>query len=408
MNAVGSATIAGAAFDPQSGRIYLTEAYGDHPAVHVYAVGQNTVAVATTTRISASPASARFGATVTLSATVIGNSPSGTVTFKDGARILGTGSLSNGSASMTTSTLSVGYHLLTAGYGGDAANRSSTSPSLGLVVTKGEQAPLFITASPPTLNSGGSGSVLRAEGGSGNGTVRFTATGSAGIGCFINGSSIRATGGNGICRISATKSADGNYNTVTSAPLTIAVVRSTTATLLTSAPNPSTKGQSVIFRIIVSGGSPTGQVQLREGTATLGYAGLSNGQASWSGALLATGTHAISAHYAGDVNNGASVSETISQVVNKRASQTMLTSSPNPARLGRTVILSAMVLGAAPTGSFTFRDGETILGVRTIISGWASIVTSQLSVGTHLIGVSYSGDANHAPSHTSVSQIIRP
>jgi hypothetical protein len=38
MDSAGGATIAGAAYDPGSGRVYLTERYGENPAVHVYQI----------------------------------------------------------------------------------------------------------------------------------------------------------------------------------------------------------------------------------------------------------------------------------------------------------------------------------------------------------------------------------
>jgi hypothetical protein len=38
MDASGSATIAGAAYDPASGRVYITERYGENPVVHVYQI----------------------------------------------------------------------------------------------------------------------------------------------------------------------------------------------------------------------------------------------------------------------------------------------------------------------------------------------------------------------------------
>lgn len=38
MDSTGSATISGAAYDPASGRVYLTESYGDEPVVHVYQI----------------------------------------------------------------------------------------------------------------------------------------------------------------------------------------------------------------------------------------------------------------------------------------------------------------------------------------------------------------------------------
>ena len=52
------------------------------------------------------------------------------MTFKDGATTLGTGTLSNGSATYTTATLTVGAHSLTAVYAGDTGYAASTSSVL--------------------------------------------------------------------------------------------------------------------------------------------------------------------------------------------------------------------------------------------------------------------------------------
>jgi hypothetical protein len=42
MDSEGGATIAGATYDPVGGRVYVTERYGEEPAVHVY---QITIAI---------------------------------------------------------------------------------------------------------------------------------------------------------------------------------------------------------------------------------------------------------------------------------------------------------------------------------------------------------------------------
>jgi hypothetical protein len=42
MDSEGSATIAGAAYDPHGGRIYITERYGEEPVVHVYQITIST------------------------------------------------------------------------------------------------------------------------------------------------------------------------------------------------------------------------------------------------------------------------------------------------------------------------------------------------------------------------------
>ena len=74
---------------------------------------------------------------MTLTATVSGTgaTPSGTVTFRDGAITLGTGTLNGaGRATFITSSLSVGSHSITAVYGGSAAFTASTSAALVQVV----------------------------------------------------------------------------------------------------------------------------------------------------------------------------------------------------------------------------------------------------------------------------------
>ena len=60
------------------------------------------------------------------------NTPTGTVTFKDGATVLGTGTLNGGVATFTRSTpLSVGAHNITAVYSGDTNNLGSTGTLTG-------------------------------------------------------------------------------------------------------------------------------------------------------------------------------------------------------------------------------------------------------------------------------------
>jgi YD repeat-containing protein len=71
--------------------------------------------------------SAQAGTPVTLTANVAGNAPGGTVTFREGATVLGTATVSNGSASLTLATLTPGQHTIIATYSGDANNALSTA-----------------------------------------------------------------------------------------------------------------------------------------------------------------------------------------------------------------------------------------------------------------------------------------
>src|SRR5262249_27893168 len=73
-----------------------------------------------------------FGQTVTFTAVVSAVSPApgtptGTVTFLDGKKKLGTATLSAGTATFAISSLSAGTHTITASYGGDANFISSAT-----------------------------------------------------------------------------------------------------------------------------------------------------------------------------------------------------------------------------------------------------------------------------------------
>ncbi|SEG96194.1 Ig-like domain (group 3), partial [Actinacidiphila yanglinensis] len=86
-----------------------------------------------TTTLTSNPNPSTFGQAVILTSTVAiappgAGTPTGTVSFFDGATLLGTGTLGGGTATLTTSTLAVGTHNLTAVYGGSTNINVSTSP----------------------------------------------------------------------------------------------------------------------------------------------------------------------------------------------------------------------------------------------------------------------------------------
>src|SRR5262249_27156725 len=84
----------------------------------------------TTTTLSAGAANPSvYGQPVTFTARVTapGGTPTGTVTFRQGATVLGTGALTNGTAALTTAALAPGGYAVTAVYGGDSTYAVSTS-----------------------------------------------------------------------------------------------------------------------------------------------------------------------------------------------------------------------------------------------------------------------------------------
>jgi hypothetical protein len=83
------------------------------------------------TGLGASPNPGISGQNVTFTATVTGSTPTGTVTFRDGATVLCSSvPLVNGQAACATSALTLGSHSVTADYSGDSYNTASTSPAV--------------------------------------------------------------------------------------------------------------------------------------------------------------------------------------------------------------------------------------------------------------------------------------
>jgi len=101
-----------------------------------------------------------------------------------------------------------------------------------------------------------------------------------------------------------------------------------TTTKLTVANAKVASGNTFSFSAAVTGGSPSGQIQLVEGGSILAAATVSGGTASFQTAALPVGTHSVSAHYLGDANTLASSSGTLNVTVTGTTSVAITT---NPA-----------------------------------------------------------------------------
>jgi uncharacterized repeat protein (TIGR03803 family) len=133
----GGVITSGVVFDT-AGNLYGTASTGGaHNQGVVYEV---TPSAATTTTLTSSPNPSTHDQAVIFTAVVaskIGAPPDGeTVSFMKGKTVLGTGSLSGGSASFTTAKLPVGTDSITAIYGGDSNFDASTSNVVAQVVEK--------------------------------------------------------------------------------------------------------------------------------------------------------------------------------------------------------------------------------------------------------------------------------
>ena len=377
---------------------------------------------ATTTTLASSLNPSKLFDAVTFTATVSPSAATGTVQFFDGATAIGGRTLSGGTASLTTSTLAVGSHSITAVYGGDATYTGSTSSAVSQTVTKADTT----TALASSLNPSTAGSAVTftatVSPAGATGTVQFldgaTTLGSAAVSggaATLSTSALTA----GTHAITAVYGGDVRYTGSTSSPLSQVVNSApvSTTTSLTSSVNPSNFGDAVTLTATVTPASgtstPTGTVTFSDGATTLGSAALdSSGSAALVTSTLAAGAHSIAAQYAGGNGFNGSTSAALSQVVNVVATATSLTASPNPSAFGQSVSLVAAVTPssgtAMPTGTVTFTDGATTIGSAALNpNGVATFATSSLSAGTHSITAQYGGDGNHSgSSSTAVSQTV--
>lgn len=187
-----------------------------------------------------------------------------------------------------------------------------------------------------------------------------------------------------------------------------------TTTTLSSSPNPSIDGQSVLFSATVTsriGSPPNGEtVGLKQGTKSLGTGTISSGTATFSTSTLGVGSKSVTAVYGGDANFAASTSEAVVQVVAKAESTTSLSSSLNPSTFGQSVTLTATVapeFSGTPTGTVSFKNGTVSLRRVTLSGGLASYTTTELAVGTTSIMAVYNGSSSFTPSmSTALSQVV--
>lgn len=390
--------------------------------VITYDYGATTTTLASTTNPSVFGQSLTFTAHVTASATT----PTGTVSFVEGATTLGTGTLNGaGDATFTTSALSVGPHDVQANFAGGDSFGSSASSTLTQTVNKASTATTLASSSNPSIVGGSTtltATVSPTGPGAGttSGTVTFlegttvlgTATVGAGGAATLDLSSL----GVGAHDITAAYGGDGSFQTSTSTAVTQTVAQDGTTTSLASDLNPSTFGATVNLTASVSsngtGGTPTGTVTFSEGTTVLGTATL-NGSAAGtlSIATLAGGAHTISATYSGDTNHQAGAAATVNQVVNGAISTTALATSKSPSKFGESVTLTATVSSAVSGtvgGTVTFKEGTTVLGTATLgAGGVATLTTSTLGTASHDIVAIYSGSPNYATSTSaSLAQVV--
>ena len=366
----------------------------------------------------------------TLSAAAGGVPATGTITFSEGANVLGTGTLTNGAVVFTTTAfVTAGPHTVTAVYSGDANYATATSAAVTVTVG-GSTSTLTLAVSSTSVQVGTSVTLTATAPAGSTGTVFFydggVSLGGANISvttatCAIAVTTFRA----GTHSITASFSGNSTIAGSTSAATAITVAQNTPSVQLTS-PQTITAGSKVSMNAVLipspagtkpNNPAPTGVIQFLDGTTVLGTAtaaylpgGYQNYVASFTTPALTPGTHNFTANYVGDANYATAVSN----VQTDNIGLTTVTVSTSTTNVGTGILftLTAKIapLVATPAaigGMVTFLDGSTVVGTAPVIGGVASLTTAALAgAGAHTVTAVYSGDANYFTSTTGAGVSI--
>ena len=363
----------------------------------------------TTLALVVSPASAAVsGQAVTLTATLspytVGppttTTDGQTVTFYSGSTQIGTGTLSSGVATFTTSTLPSGSAALKAVYPGDTNYNTSTSSTITITVSS------VVLATNPnpsnfgqtvtltaTVSSGATGTVTFNDGSTALGTATISAgTASITVSTFTVGSH----------NLTAAYSGDSTHSATTSQIVT-QVVNKIAPVMSVSTSGQSTFQSTVTITATVPSNS-TGSVTFTSGSTNLGTATISGGSASITTTVLPVGNNTITAGYPGD-SSYTSGTATTARAVTKLSPSSALTSSANPSVFGSAVTFTD-TLPSNVTGTVTFTSDATTLGTATVTNGIATLTTSSLAVGSTTITATYNGDGNNNASVATLPQVV--
>jgi Big-like domain-containing protein len=295
------------------------------------------------------------------------NVPTGTVTFFDGAGVLGAASVDgSGKATFQTTALTQGAHNITATYGGDALYLSSSSAAVNLNVT-----PVGSTATTTALasntNSSVFGNVVTLTANVAHATGAAVPTGSVTFddgASFIGAAGVDAQGtasiltqslGVGSHSITAVYSGDATYAASTSAAVAV-VVRGSTALGLAAGSTSPVAGASVTFTATLttfgSQAVPTGQVTFKDGATTLGQSAFAGSAVtSFQTSTLSLGPHSITAQYPGDSTYVGSASAAVAITV--VAAPDYQVSIPNGSATISAGQSASFNISVAPQGGFS-------------------------------------------------------
>ncbi|HEV2689642.1 MAG TPA: Ig-like domain repeat protein [Bryobacteraceae bacterium] len=172
-------------------------------------------------------------------------------------------------------------------------------------------------------------------------------------------------------------------------------------------PSSAAFGEPVNISAVVAGnglGVPTGSVVVSDGGNAIGAAALQADGTAKVTVAFNLGMHEITCNYSGDSAFGPSMSPATMLTVSPATPKIFVTVSQNPVPAGQTLVIDITLVapGGVPSGGVTLLDGSTVLGVMLLSpnadDSVAQFITKALAPGTHVITVTYDGDANFSPA----------
>ncbi len=373
---------------------YWTAATNSVSTNHGEVLSFTTLQTTSTLTLASAPNPSSYGEDASFIATVVTNVPgwpaaTGTVVFKDGAVTFGYAVLNGGVAVLTTNSLELGSHSITAEFAGDSHYFGSTnSTPIIQTVTQGvPKVTVWPTAGAISYGRTLASSALSGASVTPTGTFAWVNSGFApDIGTwshevvFTPTDTVRYIPVTGTVSVTVTQSA----STVTAWPTATAI----------------NLGDPLSASTLIGGSStPAGDFSWKSPTNRP-----HGGTASQIVRFTPT-----------DTNRYLTVTGTVSVTVNAVLTTNTLTSSRNPLAAGESVTFSVTISTVSsncyiPGGTVTFKDGTTTLCTGTLSGGTASFTTNSLSAGDHSITAEYPGNADFLGSTSSppLIQTVNP
>jgi YVTN family beta-propeller protein len=250
-------------------------------------------------------------------------------------------------------------YTITYSYAGDGTFSPATNTSTTLTVTSLATQTITLTGVPTSAVYG----------------ATFTVSASASSGlpvtigvsglCSLKGSTVTMTSGTGTCTVTASQAGNSSYAPAQKSQNVTAQKAKSATTITSTSPNPSTVSQVVSVAFTVSGvTAPTGTVIITASTGETCSGTLAAGKGSCAITFTTSGSRTLTGAYSGDTNFNASLSNSITQVVNPAATSTLVASP------------ASMNFGQIPLGGLTLSE------VKLTNTGKTTITLSKIAMST--------------------------